>query len=573
LKIDYDYGTATQNNGSLREQKINYVGLANEIKQSYGYDNLNRLQSSTETVNNVDTWKQTFQYDRFGNRRIDYGNTTIGVSNKITNPLINTNDNRLKKDQDNDNITDYDYDKTGNLTLDAENKRFIYDAENHVKSFFKGTNNSNTPDATYLYDGEGNRVKKISSTEITVFVYDSVNKLVAEYSTKTSDQPKVSYLTADHLGSPRIITDNLGKVISRHDYLAFGDEVTDTVGNVGGRNSTQGYGVEDDIRKQYTGYEKDEESGLDFAQARYYNGKHGRFTSVDPLVASANVKDPQTFNRYSYVMNSPYKFTDPLGLIAEGGKPSLTSKIANYLDGGRKGSELSDDDIALVEFHIANGSAQYHAASNLLESSYREVPNGQSDYRWSYPGKTVTTTVDADCNCADAGRTISTTTTTEVTLPAADPISNKYYALFYVLYLQLGASVIDRYNNGGDTVYVEKSTPTITIGPDGKPQSATTGQTNLGVSNNRMTVNEQITLLEVEFRRELNANVPVPDNVPGATLKFQTDTIVNTIKGDARTGAYGEVWNTEAGRNASKNIPYEHKIMVFFGGPKFFPNK
>ncbi len=51
------------------------------------------------------------------------------------------------------------------------------------------------------------------------------------------------------------------------------------------------------------------------AQARYYNPKHGRFTSVDPLTASANVKNPQTFNRYSYVLNSPYKFTDPLGLI------------------------------------------------------------------------------------------------------------------------------------------------------------------------------------------------------------------------------------------------------------------
>jgi hypothetical protein len=34
------------------------------------------------------------------------------------------------------------------------------------------------------------------------------------------------------------------------------------------------------------------------------------------LTASANVKDPQTFNRYSYAMNSPYKFNDPLGLIS-----------------------------------------------------------------------------------------------------------------------------------------------------------------------------------------------------------------------------------------------------------------
>lgn len=69
------------------------------------------------------------------------------------------------------------------------------------------------------------------------------------------------------------------------------------------------------MRKDYTGYEKDTESGLQFAQARYYNTMHGRFTSVDPLTASASIKNPQTFNRYSYVLNSPYKYVDPLGLI------------------------------------------------------------------------------------------------------------------------------------------------------------------------------------------------------------------------------------------------------------------
>ncbi|MER3632860.1 MAG: hypothetical protein C4325_12520, partial [Blastocatellia bacterium] len=42
--------------------------------------------------------------------------------------------------------------------------------------------------------------------------------------------------------------------------------------------------------------------------------------------ASASIRNPQTFNRYSYVLNSPYKFTDPLGLlpskkgVADGGR-------------------------------------------------------------------------------------------------------------------------------------------------------------------------------------------------------------------------------------------------------------
>lgn len=60
----------------------------------------------------------------------------------------------------------------------------------------------------------------------------------------------------------------------------------------------------DTIQKNYTGYEKDSESGLEFAQARYYNPTHGRFTSVDPLTASATIRNPQTFNRYSYVQNN-----------------------------------------------------------------------------------------------------------------------------------------------------------------------------------------------------------------------------------------------------------------------------
>jgi len=320
LKLDYSYGSNLENNGSLREQKINFAGISNEIKQTYTYDDLNRLKSSTETANAQVAWKQTFSYDRFGNRTLDAANTTTltqNVSQKIANPLINTADNRLKSDQDNDNVSDYVYDKAGNLTVDAENQRFVFDAENRMKEFFHSTNQTNTPDAVYRYDGEGKRVKKISGNNQVIFVYNSSGQLIAEYANQTAANPQVSYLTADHLGSPRIITGNNGEVISRHDYMAFGADISETLGNVANRTTAQGYNKPDEIRKQYTGYEHDDESGLDFAQARYYNSSHGRFTSIDPLTASANVKDPQTFNRYMYAMNSPYKFTDPLGLISQ----------------------------------------------------------------------------------------------------------------------------------------------------------------------------------------------------------------------------------------------------------------
>jgi hypothetical protein len=232
LKIDDDYGSSTQNNGSLREQKITYTGQASQIVQAYTYDFLNRLKSATETFNtNQQAWKQTFDYDRYGNRKFNTASnntTTLDAlkAAKVTNPSINTSDNRLKKDQDNDTVTDYDYDKNGNLILDAENKRFVYDAENHQTQFFGSANTTNAPDATYQYDGEGKRVKKVTSSETTIFVYDGTGKLVAEYSTAAPPQiPTVNYTATDPLGSPRVITDKQGQIVSRRDFMPFGEEL------------------------------------------------------------------------------------------------------------------------------------------------------------------------------------------------------------------------------------------------------------------------------------------------------------------------------------------------------------
>ena len=228
--------------------------------------------------------------------------TALGsCTEAVCNPTISTATNRLT-------TSGYSYDKNGNLVQDAEGKQFVYDAENHQ---IEVKNDQSITIGEYLYDGDGRRVKKISSTETTVFVYDAGGQLVAEYSTQTAQTPRISYLTTDHLGSPRVVTDANGAVIDRKDYTAFG-EVNYTA------ERTQGLGYDgsaEETRKGYTGYEKDDESGLDFAQARYYNSIHGRFTSVDPLIASAQTANPQTFNRYSYVINDPLNLVDPYGLM------------------------------------------------------------------------------------------------------------------------------------------------------------------------------------------------------------------------------------------------------------------
>jgi RHS repeat-associated protein len=120
------------------------------------------------------------------------------------------------------------------------------------------------------------------------------------------------WLVNDRLGTPRMIVDKSGSLagVKRHDYLPFGEEL---YAGIGGRTTQQGY-TGDSVRQHFTGYEADGETGLNFAQARYQSPVQGRFTSVDPLMASASVVEPQSLNRYSYVQNDPVNAVDPTGM-------------------------------------------------------------------------------------------------------------------------------------------------------------------------------------------------------------------------------------------------------------------
>ncbi len=59
--------------------------------------------------------------------------------------------------------------------------------------------------------------------------------------------------------------------------------------------------------------ERDNETGLDYFVARYYSNAQGRFTSVDPENAGADVSDPQSWNGYVYTRNAPTVLVDPDG--------------------------------------------------------------------------------------------------------------------------------------------------------------------------------------------------------------------------------------------------------------------
>ena len=260
-----------------------------------------------ETSGTDQTWRQTFAYDRYGNRTAFSQNVLgqqMGVNNQ-TLPSIDQNTNRIQTGQS------YQYVATGNLIQDSAGRQFIFDGDNK-QTLVKDS--SDNVLGRYYYDGNGKRVKKVTNSETVIFVYDGTGKLVAEYSTATPTQnPTTNYTATDPLGSPRVITNKHGQIVSRRDFMPFGEELASDSTY---RTANLKYGIGDSVRQKFTGYLRDEETNLDFAEARYYNNSHGRFTAVDPLLASGKSSNPQTFNRYAYTMNRPLILTDPNGLQA-----------------------------------------------------------------------------------------------------------------------------------------------------------------------------------------------------------------------------------------------------------------
>lgn len=146
--------------------------------------------------------------------------------------------------------------------------------------------------------------------------------MVAEYSTivEPTATAKISYLTTDYLGSPRINTDSNGNVTTRQDLHPYGEEIPSTL-----RSPGLGY-VGDDVRRKFTVYPRDEELDLDYARLRMYANRLGRFLSVDPI--APDIFTPPSLNRYQYCLNNPGRFVDSSGGYDEEVHRDLTAALA-----------------------------------------------------------------------------------------------------------------------------------------------------------------------------------------------------------------------------------------------------
>ncbi len=328
-----DYGTPSgaNNNGNLYrvDTFVPTNDTATEWAMSldyYGYDHLNRItgiwenkqaHNLAETTTNL---TQQYVYDRYGNRTVNNAVSTFPVQNSPYN--VTTASNRLQKTG---NCMVYDL--AGNLTDDCGRTR-AYDGNNKmISAYDAGVATS------YRYNADGQRVIKTVGTVNTWYIYGMGGELIAEYPANgATNMPQMEYgyrggellieggcdvvrwKVSDHLDSTRMSVDRTGALgnVKRTDYLPFGEEIGATVGI---RTAAQGYSQVDCWKQKFTGYEKDTETGLDYAQARYYASVQGRFISADPLYLELRrLIDPQQLNIYTYSRNNPLKYKDPDGL-------------------------------------------------------------------------------------------------------------------------------------------------------------------------------------------------------------------------------------------------------------------
>jgi RHS repeat-associated protein len=300
-------GTAAQNNGNLTNQQVTTSIPGWHVGQWYAYDTLNRINYTIEHANDPSgspssLWWELFNYDQFGNMWLSSptGDLPSQPLMPSAQTFFNASTNQLNS---------VSYDAAGNQTVFGS-FTLAYDAEGRQIS----AQQSGSPTATYQYDGLGERVTKSVGGLTTTYVHDVFGNLAAEYNsfgTPPSSPCNTCYLSGDHLGSTRMVTDSYGNPVARHDFYPFGGEVP------AGYGRPNPWGSTDSVSTKFTGQERDTETGLDFFQARYHGSAQGRFLSPDPLgIFVADPTNPQSWNQYSYVQNSPLSFVDPSGLCS-----------------------------------------------------------------------------------------------------------------------------------------------------------------------------------------------------------------------------------------------------------------
>ncbi|AZS13822.1 carbohydrate-binding protein [Paenibacillus lutimineralis] len=298
-KHEYSYDAA----GNI----LNWIETIDGKKRdkSYTYDELNQL------IQVIDQGQErTYRYDSFGNRieKAGTGDPTT-YSYNSANQLLEEKSGGVQKK--------YQYDPRGNLiTVTTGSKtleNYTFDETNRLIQAVKDGKT-----AEYRYNARGVRIQSQTADKTQDFVTDltsAYNDLLAVYEGETL-QASYTYglnrlqvhlpngqsetYSYDHLGSIVGLQDQQGKMIETHRYDEFGLLQTQT-------QTDRAVGF------TYTGYPY-EDNGLYYAQARYYKPEVGRF--ISEYAYEGQISNPQSLNRYMYVLNNPLKYIDPRGYDA-----------------------------------------------------------------------------------------------------------------------------------------------------------------------------------------------------------------------------------------------------------------
>ena len=158
--------------------------------------------------------------------------------------------------------------------------------------------------------------------------------------------------------------------------------------------------------QKFTGKERDAETGLDYFGFRYLSSAQGRWTSPDPALLSVNTSNPQSLNRYAYVLNNPLLYFDPNGLweltfLYTEDKKNPGKYIVQFQATWEKG----DDGASLAkQLHLKGKEAEEFAASVdgatnvVLDSQEGEVGRVYRDIEKRFADKLSGTPNLGDCS-------------------------------------------------------------------------------------------------------------------------------------------------------------------------------
>ena len=266
----------------------------------------------------------TYSYDKRQNRtswihlfgRFDYSYDS--VTGKLTNCIINGTRSGNKI------FTSYSYDKMGNTTARKlqrygkviKDETFSYNLQNQLTNLQVVRSQGSrcfTNISSYAYDHTGLRVMQQTSSSKTnsktFYLYGAQSQRLLAEMDRTGEITRV-YIYG--LGSVGYIDQKDSKIyLYNKDVLASPRVITDQTGNVVYSSKTGPFGNIEHLRRKkgvkqnFTGKMLDEQNGLYYFHARYYDPAIGRFLSVDPAQDGDNW--------WVYCGNKPLVHIDPNG--------------------------------------------------------------------------------------------------------------------------------------------------------------------------------------------------------------------------------------------------------------------